>query len=246
VLFLFLRARGAPAPDARQWLGAALIGVLLLVGGNGGVVIAEQWVASGLAALGVASVPLWTALFGGIWGRWPGAIEWAGIALGLLGVGLLNLEQDMRASPLGAIFLLGAAISWALGSVWSRQLRLPGGLMSSAAQMLAASAGFLMLSLARGERIFVAPTSRSLLALLYLIVFGALVAFSAYTYLLDRVRPVLATSYAYINPAVAVALGVGIGGEQIGLPGILALVVIVAAVGLVAFGRERRPAESSS
>jgi drug/metabolite transporter (DMT)-like permease len=245
LLYLLLRSRGISAPDRGQWANAALIGILLLIGGNGGVVLAEQWVASGLAALGVATVPLWTALFGGIWGRWPGALEWGGIGLGLVGVLLLNLEQDMRASPLGAILLLGAAISWALGTVWSRHLRMPGGLMSSAAQMLSASVGFFLLGVMRGERIVTPPTGRSLLALLYLIIFGALVAFSAYTYLLNHVRPTLAASYAYVNPAVAVALGVGIGGEQIGLPGILALVVILASVGLVALGRERRVAVPS-
>lgn len=245
LLYLLLRSRGIPAPDRGQWANAALIGVLLLIGGNGGVVIAEQWVASGLAALGVATVPLWTALFGGIWGRWPGPLEWGGIGLGLVGVLLLNLEQDMRASPLGAILLLGAAISWALGTVWSRHLRMPGGLMSSAAQMLSASAGFFMLGVMRGEHIVTPPSGRSLLALLYLIFFGALVAFSAYTYLLSHVRPTLAASYAYVNPAVAVALGVGIGGEQIGVAGILALAIILASVGLVALGRERRLAVPS-
>lgn len=238
-LYLLLRLRGAAAPQPRQWAGAALVGALLLVGGNGGVIFAEQWVASGLAALGIATVPIWAALFAGLWGRWPTRGEWLGLGIGFVGVVLLNLDGNLRASPLGAITLLGAAMSWALGTVWSRRLSLPDGLMSSAAQMLTAGGLFLLISLLRGERLAALPSARSLLALLYLIVFGALVAFSAYTYLLNHVKPALATSHAYVNPIVAVALGVGIAGERITGVAIAAMLVILSGVGLLALSKGR-------
>ncbi len=246
-LFAVLWWRGASVPRAKEWLGAALIGTLLLIGGNGGVVIAEQWVASGLAALGVATVPVWTALLGGLGGRWPRRLEWAGLALGFAGVVLLNLEGDLRASPVGALALFIAALSWSLGSTWSQRVALPAGLMASAAEMLVAGGLFLVLGLVRGERVGTMPHQSALLALLYLIVFGALVAFTAYNYLLRRVRPALATSYAYVNPVVAVGLGVGFADERITSVGLAAMLVIVAGVALLAWGKKdaRRPARTT-
>src|SRR5438067_9091385 len=138
ILYTVLRLRGAAAPTRAQWIGSAIIGILLLAGGNGGVVFSEQWVASGLASVGIAAVPLWTALFAGLWGRWPTRIEWLGLGLGFIGVMLLNLGQGVWANPLGAIALLLAPICWALGSAWSRYISLPPGMMSSATQMLVA------------------------------------------------------------------------------------------------------------
>jgi drug/metabolite transporter (DMT)-like permease len=239
-LYTVLRARGAPAPQRSQWVGAGIVGALLLVGGNGGVTFAEQWVASGIAALGVASTPLWAALFAGLWGRWPVRLEWIGLGLGFAGVVLLNLEGDMRANPLGAAALLGATMCWSLGSIWSQRLSLPEGLMASAAQMLVGGVLLLILSLLAGERISGLPGLRATVALIYLIIFGSLIAFSAYGYLLRRVRPALATSYAYVNPLVAVGLGVGLAGERIGVRGLVAMVVILASVGLIALVRERK------
>lgn len=239
-LFAVLWLRGAAAPTRRQWLWSAVIGTLLLVGGNGGVVVAEQWVASGVAALGVATVPLWAALFGGLWGRWPRRVEWLGLLIGFAGVALLNLGGDLGSQPLGALALLVAAVSWAFGSVWSKRLDLPVGLMASAAQMLGASGVFLLLSAGLGERLDGAPGARAVLALLYLIVFGSVVAFSAYTFLLRRVSPALATSYAYVNPAVALALGVLLANERISALVIAAMLVILGGVALIGTGRGRR------
>src|SRR2546425_10568088 len=115
LLYLFLRMRGYPNPSRAQWLASTAIGALLLMGGNGGVVFAEQWVASGLAALGIAAVPLWAALFFGLWGRWPRRLEWLGLGLGFAGVVLLNLENGLRAAPIGAIALIIAPMCWAFG-----------------------------------------------------------------------------------------------------------------------------------
>ena len=238
LLFLLARRRGSPAPTRAQWGGAALVGGLLLVSGNGVVVFAEQSVSSSLTALVLAVVPIWAALIAGLWGQWPARREWLGLLLGFAGIVLLNLEGDMRANRLGAALLLTATISWALGSVWSRRLPLPSGLMASAAEMLAAGAMLSLLSLASGERMAAPPTTHALLAFLYLIVFGAIVAFSAYGYLLRHARPALATSYAYVNPVVAVALGVGLAGERVTLVGLLAMVVILAGVALVATAKK--------
>src|SRR5437763_14518386 len=151
LLLLILRLRGTPAPTRKQWLGAAVIGTLLLAGGNGGVAFGEQWVATGLAAVGIAAVPLWTALFAGLWGRWPTRIEWLGLGLGFIGAILLNLGQGVWANPLGAIALLLAPICWALGSAWSRYISLPPGMMSSATPMLVAGGFLILLSLRLSE-----------------------------------------------------------------------------------------------
>ena len=237
LLYTVLRLRGAAAPTRAQWIGSAIIGILLLAGGNGGVVFSEQWVASGLAAVGIAAVPLWTALFAGLWGRWPTGIEWLGLGVGFIGVLLLNLGNGMWANPLGAIALLLAAISWALGSAWSRHITLPPGLMSSAAQMLVGGGVLLVISLGLRERAPNLAVGQSLWALAYLIIFGSLVAFSSYGYLLRHVRPALATSYAYVNPMVAVGLGVLLAGERLTPIELVAIAVTLSGVVLVSLGR---------
>lgn len=240
VLYFILLAAGVKTPSKSEWKGGAIIGVLLLMLGNGGVVYAEQWVSSGLAALGVATVPLWTVLFGGIWKRWPSKIEWFGVALGFAGVVLLNLEGGLRAHPLGAMALIFSAVAWSFASAWSRDLNLPKGLMASAVEMIAGGAALLILSYLVGEKLPGLPSARSMIALLYLMIFGALVGFSAYTYLLGKVRPALATSYAYVNPLIAVGLGVWAAGEKISSAGITAMFVIIAAVMLVLFGQRQQ------
>ncbi len=244
VLFAVLWLRGAPAPSARQWRSAALVGGLLLLGGNGGVVVAEQWVASGLAALGVASVALWSALFAGLWGQWPRRMEWVGLAVGFGGVALLNLQGGLRASPAGAAALLVGTMSWALGSMWSRRLDLPTGLMAGAAEMLAGGAMLVGVGVAWGEKVPSTLAPGPLLALAYLIVFGSWIGFSAYLFLLRRVRPATATSYAYVNPVIAVFLGVALGGETITGTEWAAMPVILAGVAIVVFahGRTKPPA----
>ena len=237
--YLFLRARGNPVPRREEWIGGSLVGALLLLGGNGGVVYAEQWVSSGFAALGVAAVPLWTVLFSGIWGRWPNRLEWAGIAVGFAGVVFLNFESEMRASPEGAIALLMGSVCWALGSAWSRHLSMPKGLMSVAVQMTSGGMLLLAVSFVGGESIKAMPGLREASALLYLMVFGSLIAFSTYIYLLRQVSPALATSYAYVNPAVAVVLGILFAGEKIAVTGIVAMAIISAGVILTALGQRK-------
>ncbi|MDH4608237.1 drug/metabolite exporter YedA [Pseudomonas sp. BN102] len=243
LMYGFLRWRGAPNPSWQEWKSAAAIGFLLLSCGNGGVTLAEDLgVASGVAALAVATVPLFALLFGLIWGQRTTRLEWAGILLGLVGIGLLNLGSNLQASPLGAVLIIFAAAAWSFGSMWSKNLKLPAGPMASAVEMLAGGFALLAGSLLSGERLVAAPTSAGWAALAYLIVFGSIIAFSSYLYLLKNVRPAAATSYAYVNPVVAVLLGIGFAGEQIGMEEGLAMLVIIGAVVLIGLPqwRERK------
>jgi len=242
LLFFFLRLRGGKLPSRKQCAAAALVGILLLVGGNSLVAFAEQTVASSVASLAIATVPLWAVLFARIWGRWPSRPEWIGLAAGFLGILLLNLGGNLHANPLGAAILLTAAGCWAFGTVLSQHLPLPpSGAMSSAIEMLAGGTILMLLTLLHGDHLAASVPTVSWWALGYLIVFGSLVGFSAYVFLLKRVRPALATSYAYVNPLVAVALGAGLAGETITWPELLALLFILTGVVLVALGRERKP-----
>jgi len=240
-LLLLARARGASFPTARQWRNAAAIGTLLLAFGNGGVVYAEQSVGSGLCALVISAMPLWMAGFSGMFGRWPPLGDWAALGLGALGIVLLNHGSDLRASPGGMAALLFASAAWAFGSLWSRRLDLPRGSMAAAAEMLAGGAVLLVLSLARGEHLAGPPPARALGALVYLVVFGSLLAYSAYLYLLAHVRPAVASSYAYVNPVVAVLLGAALGGEAIPPVALLAMPIILASVAVVLRPRRAAP-----
>ncbi|HXX77289.1 MAG TPA: EamA family transporter, partial [Ktedonobacteraceae bacterium] len=171
-----------------------------------------------------------------LWGRWPVRFEWIGLGLGFVGVVLLNLGSGLWANPFGAIILLISPICWAFGSAWSHHLQIPSGLMASAAQMLIGGVFVAIMGLILGQRITSIPSVPSLLALLYLVIFGSLIAFSAYGYVLRNVRPALATSYAYVNPIVAVCLGVTLAGESITVLTIVAMVVILIGVALISLG----------
>jgi drug/metabolite transporter (DMT)-like permease len=241
ILFAFMLLRGAPMPTWKQWKAAAMIGFLLLACGNGGVTLAEHaGVASGVAALSVAVVPLFTLLFGLFWGHRNTLLEWAGIVLGLIGIALLNFGSNLQASPMGAALVIFAAATWSFGSVWSRYLPLPSGPMASACEMLVAGGVMLAGSYLSGERMTQSPGVSGWAVMAYLVVFGSIVAFSAYMYLLKNVRPAAATSYAYVNPAVAVLLGVMFAGEHIGLAESAAMAVIISAVVLIGLPQWRK------
>ncbi len=238
-MYLYLRKQGAAAPTRSHWLASSAVGVFLLMGGTGGVVYAEQWVGSGLAALVLATTPIWTVLFAGLWKQWPSRNEWIGIVLGLGGIVLLNFGGDLRANPLSALILVLSAASWAFGSVLSMRLSLPTGMMASAAQMFSGGLLVLMVSVASGERIAAHPSTRAIAAMVYLAIFGSLLGYTAYTYLLKNVRPALATSYAYVNPVLAVLLGVWLAGEEITVMTIVAMLTILAGVVLVVLGQRK-------
>lgn len=233
VMLVVARLRGEPLPSARQWRNALAIGTLLLAGGNGGVAIAEQTVSSGLAALMVSAMPLWMALFAGLWGRWPATKDWVALVLGFGGIILLNLGSELRGSPSGVGVLMFATAAWAFGSLWSRRLDLPKGMMAAGAEMFTAGWVLVALSLLRGEQLPAVIPARAIWALAYLVVFGSLVAYTAYLHLLARVPVAIASSYAYVNPVVALVLGAALGGERLPPALLVSLPLILTAVALV-------------
>jgi drug/metabolite transporter (DMT)-like permease len=239
-MYAYLRSRGDPAPTGPQWSASSLIGTFLLLGGTGGVVYAMQWVGSGTAALVIATTPLWTVLFAGIWKQWPERYEWIGLLLGFAGIVLLNMQGDLRAHPAGAILLVLSAMSWSFGSMLSLRMELPRGMMASAAQMFAGGLIVLLAGFLSGESVPAHPSGRAIAALVYLAIFGSLLGYTAYTFLLKNVRPALATSYSYVNPALAVLLGVWFAGEKITLITAAAMLVILTGVVLVILGQRKR------
>ncbi len=243
LFFVFLKLRGAAWPSLRQWREAGMVGVLLLLGGNGAVALAlEQGVSSGMAALVVALAPLFALIFATMWGQAVQGRDWLGIALGVAGIMLLNAGSVLSASPAGTVLLVMAALIWAFGSMWGKRLQQPPAFMASAVQMLVGGAVLMLAGTLRGEAITTMPSTQSLWALAYLIFFGSILGFSSYVYLLATVRPALATSYAYVNPVVAVALGVWLGGEQVDAMELAGMTVILAGVVLVCWPSEKAPA----
>jgi drug/metabolite transporter (DMT)-like permease len=227
----------------RQWTAAAVVGGLLLFVDTGGVAWAEQRVASGLTALLIATVPLFTAVldrtFFGV--RLSlGAL--AGIAAGLFGVALL-VGPSAHIDPVGAGVILGAALAWATGSAYGRVAPLPKQPFLSAAMQMLCAAGFLAIAGAAlgelGQVHPVAISAGSAAAFAYLVVFGSIVAFTAYGWLLRSGAPsVLVTTYAYVNPAVAVLLGWAFAGEAVGRRELAAGAIVVASVAMLVLARE--------
>ncbi len=238
LLFLILRALGWTLPGSREALGSWFVGQLLLVGGMGAVVYAQQWVSSSLAAVIVSTMPLWNALFAGLMGRKTRAAEWAGMLLGLAGVYLLAGEPDLRLDPRALLVFVGP-VSWALGTALSPRVPQAPGLMSSALHMMGAGLSFALIALLAGAR-WQTPSAVSLAALTYLILLAGVLGYSAYLYLLRRpLRPALVTSFAYVNPLVALALGIGFAGERLTQAGLAGVGLIVLGVGLAVSGRGR-------
>ena len=238
LLFGYLRLRGVAPPSPRQWRNAAVTGILLLGLGNGLVCFAEERVSSGIAAVAVASMPLFAALFSGFYNDWPSRRESLGLAIGFAGVIVLNLGSSLSGSRLGALALLAAAAAWAFGSVWSKRQDMPSGPMNTAAQMLCGSAALLVMGFGGGEHLPAHPTAHATLALAYLVVFGSLIGFSAFLYVLKHSRPVLATSYAYVNPPVAVLFGLLLAGEHVGPFDLAGMAVILLGVGVITLARK--------
>ena len=244
ILLAFLKWRGAAWPTPRQWRNGAFIGFMMMGLGNGFVCVAETSVPSGLAALVIAGVPVFALLFAwGLFGARPRLLEWLGIVLGLGGMALLNLDLHAAASRGSVALLFVAAMSWAAATVLQRRLDMPAGPMSAAVQMLGGGISLVAMSALRGERFDVQAVPMSAwLALAYLVVFGSIVAYTAFVYVIGHSRPALATSYAYVNPVVAVGLGVLFAGETVSWPMVAGMTVILAGVGLVVVGSARRSA----
>jgi drug/metabolite transporter (DMT)-like permease len=255
VLYGWAWLRGARRPvTVLHWKSALVVGGLLLLGGNGAVVWAEQRVASGLAALLVATVPLWMVLLDWLrpGGAAPDRRTATGIAIGLLGLALLVGPESLlgggRVDPIGAGVLVMGSLSWAAGSLYARRARLPEPpLLATALEMLAGGALLVLAGVLTGEIGRLDPgavSARSLLGLLYLIVFGSLIGFTAYTWLLGVSTPARVSTYAYVNPVVAVLLGWALAGEPLTPRMALAAAIIVAAVAAITAGQatRRRPA----
>jgi len=233
LMFIVLRLRGVAAPTRKQWRAIFVLAILLTVLSNALVNLAEETVSTGLVAIGVAAMPLWAGLFSAMRGEHPSAREWFGIAIGFAGVLWLNIGTEMNAGWAGLLAVLIAPISWAWGSIWSRKQDLPAPFMSAASQMLVGSVFACIVGLAIGERITEMPALIPTLAVLYLVVAGSIFGFTAYIWLLHHVRPALATSYAYVNPVIAVAIGALLLGEKFNSSAIGAMLLILFGVVLM-------------
>jgi drug/metabolite transporter (DMT)-like permease len=255
VLWVWSIRRGDTEGDRigpRQWGAAAIVGCLLLTTGNAMVGFGEQTVPSGVAALLVASMPLWMAVMSrGLLGERLGWRAVVGLLLGFAGVALLvQPSGGERLDPVGTAAILFAAVSWALGSVWSRRLPLPSRpLVATSMEMLCGGALLALVSLATGEWGRFDPgavSGASLLALLYLIMFGSLLAFTAYVWLLRATSTPVLSTYAYVNPVIAVALGWTLLGETINRGTLTGGAVIIVAVALIVTRGSAAPAEPAA
>ena len=239
ILFTVLKVRSARFPSARLMLNAAITGALMFAGAGMVALGQDVGVTSGLASLAVGAVPIWATLIAFFFGHRPGQIEVLGLAIGICGVAILNMDSGMQAQPLGALILLIGPMLWAFGSVLSSRLSLPSGFMAVLFQMMGGMASLIIISFMRGEQFPVNPSPLSTVTLIYLAVIGTLVGFSAYMYLVRTVRPALATSYAYVNPVIAVILGAWLLAEAVTSTGILAMLVIITGVVMVMIGKSR-------
>lgn len=234
IMVLFAWVRGNTWPSLREFLGGMGIGVILLGLGNGGVVLGLGYISTSLTALILASSPIWAALFAGFWGQWPNRREIIGLVIGFLGAAVLTLDGHIQASPRGFLMLIIAAMGWSLGTVLIPKVQQASGAMGSGVQMLGASMTLLVAGIASGEQFTQIPTPTSLYAFAYLVIFGSLVGFTAYSYLVPRVRPSLAISSSYVNPMIAVLLGFFINNETISPYMMAALPLIIGGVLLMA------------
>ena len=255
ILYVFARARGAAAPRGVHWVSALVIGTLLLMGGNGAVTWSQQRIPSGVAALLVTITPCWMVLLDWLRpdGTRPTRPIVLGLMLGLSGVALLigpeSLMGGGRVDPIGAAVLLAGSVSWATGSIHSRHARVPSRpLLATGMQMLCGGSVLLIAGRIAGESsIDVAHVSlRSVLAFAYLVVFGAIIGYSAYVYLLRVSTPARASTYAYVNPVVAVFLGWALAGESLTPRMLVAALVIVSGVALITLSRQPGAAPGSS
>jgi drug/metabolite transporter (DMT)-like permease len=242
MLYLWGVFRGHERPTLAHWKSTAIIGLMLLLVGNGGLSWSEQLIPSGVAALIVAVSPLWFILLewmqGGIK---PTAGVFLGLFLGTLGIIVLidpaELVGGSSINIVGALVLLGSSVSWAVGSLYSRHAKLPASTaLSNGMEMLIGGVGLLLLGVITGEWKSFHPASitpQSLFAVAYLIVFGSIIGFSSYVWLLRATTPTRASTYAYVNPVVAVIIGWLVAGEILSGRVLIAAVLIIAAVAAI-------------
>lgn len=243
ILYGWMRLRGTPRPSGAHWKSAAIIGFFLLAAANGGVSWAEQRVPSGMTALLVATVPLWMVLLEWVWkkGDRPGPGVWAGLFLGFAGITVLVFSRpgsdSLRVDPLWALLLVSTSLSWSYGSLYARSARLPPSVFLSTSMEMIAGGLLLLgggfLSGEGREFHFSSLSAHSLGAWLYLSLVGSLVGFTSYIWVLQKATPDLASTYAFVNPVIAVFLGWLVAGEPLTPPLFLAAGLIVSAVVLI-------------
>ena len=257
LLFAWTRWRGLPMPTRIHWRSAIIVGGLMLMGGNGIVTWAEQYIASSLAAVLVATVPLWIGLFEWLRpsGRYPGHQVVLGLLLGFSGVVLLIGPSNLSGRGgidqlIGMVAVVFATTFWASGSLYSREAPLPvGPLTSVSMEMLGGGAILLLLGLVTGEGAKLdlnGISFSSLAALGYLIIFGSMIAFTAYIWLLKNVPPARAATYAYVNPVIAVFLGWSIGNERITPLMLVAASMIIGSVVMITMYRQKQSSETDT
>ena len=239
LMYAVLRRRGAKAPTAKQWRSLIVLSIFMVLLSNGLVNLAETQVGSGLAAIAVASMPLFAGVFAMLRGRHPSKFEWVGLVVGFAGMIWLHAGSALSSSTLGLICLIIAPLAWAWGSIWSRELDLPEPFMAASGQMLAGSAWMLGAALVTGERFTAVPSLGATAAMLYLVVAGSIFGFTAYIWLLHHVRPALATSYAYVNPPLAVLFGTLLAGEHFSVHDLGAMAVILVGVVIITLAKTR-------
>ncbi|KRA82074.1 hypothetical protein ASD78_02075 [Lysobacter sp. Root667] len=239
LMYAVLRWRGTAPPTRKQWRTLWLLSIWMVLLSNGLVNLAETEVGSGLAAIAVASMPLFAGVFAMLRGRHPSKIEWVGLVIGFLGVIWLNAGSALSGSTLGLVCLIIAPIAWAWGSIWSRDQDLPSPFMAASAQMLTGSVWMLGAAAITGERMSALPSASATGALLYLVVAGSIFGFTAYIWLLHHVRPALATSYAYVNPPIAVLFGALLAGERFSSHDLGAMAVILVGVVIITLAKAR-------
>jgi drug/metabolite transporter (DMT)-like permease len=247
LLYAWARARGATRPTRLHWRNAVIAGGFLLLGGNGAVMWAEQVVPSGLTALLVSILPFWLVII-----EWvrpprkrPNAAVLVGLVLGFIGIVVLvgpgNVGGGQGVSTVGALVLIFGSLSWAIGSFWSRDAQLPeSGILTTGMEMLGGGILLTIVGAFTGEfsQLDVHAISHaSAIGLLYLIVFGSLVGFTSYIWLLDKVSPARLGTYAYVNPIVAVILGWAIAGETLSVRTGVAAAIVICAVALITTAR---------
>lgn len=226
-------------PTVPEWRNALVVGTLMLGGGMGLCASAEQHIGSGLIAAFIAITPMIVCGWGLLFGQRPTRLEFTGMAVGVAGVLMLVRGASFSASPAGIAYIAGAVAAWSLGSVLSTtKLPLARGAMGFASEMLCGGAVLMTISLAVGEHAATPFAPLAIASWLYLVVFGSLIAFSAYLYLLGHASPAVATSYAFVNPVIALLLGVLLGGERVTSGEWIACGVILAGVVLVFRGKK--------
>ncbi len=233
ILYTVMRFMGGENPTLSEWKGASIVGLLLPALGNGTVCYVQQTVSSSVAALAIATAPIWMAIFSSVWGHHITRQEWVGIFLGVLGIGLLNLGGSLHGDYVSALLLIFAAASWSFGSIWGKHLPMPKGLMGAACQMTAGGIALMIASTYFNESWPESISAKSWGAMLFLIVLGSIVAYSAFQYLLKAVRPLIASSNTFVNPIVAFAVGIWFANEHVTQNEVIALAVILLGVALI-------------